>query len=227
MTNLLLIMGVFIAFHIIPAIRPIRLFLVRTLGMKMYVVLYSAVSIGLLVLVAAAYTQADTDIVWPQWPWTRWVPVLTMPLACLFLVGTLTAPNPLSVGVKAHRYDPAHPGIISITRHPLIWAMVFWAVAHMAPNGDTASLLLFGLFAALGLMGPWSLDRKARKDMGEDAWRRLVAPTSNVPFWAILRGRTRLDLKGIGWLRILVAGLLYVSILHTHELVIGMSPFPS
>ena len=226
MSDLLLTIGVFIAFHLIPAIGPVRRLLVRALGMGLYVGLYSVVSVGLLVLVSVAYTNADSDILWLQWPWTRWVPVVVMPFACLLLVSTLSEPNRLSVGVKADRFDPEHPGIVSITRHPLIWALGLWAVAHLAPNGDSASVLLFGLFALLAFVGPWSLDRKKRRELGEEEWRQLSAPTSSIPFWAIVCGRTRLDLKGIGWRRIAIAGLLYTVILWSHELLIGVSPLP-
>jgi len=226
MSDLLLSMGVFIVFHLVPAIGPVRRFLVRAMGLRMYVGLYSAVSIGLLTLVGLAYANADTDILWSQWPWTRWVPVVVMPFVCLLLIGTLTEANPLSVGVKANSFDPDHPGIVSVTRHPLIWALGLWAAAHLAPNGDTASVLLFGLFLALALAGLWSLDKKMRHSLGEDRWRELSAPTSSVPFWAVIRGRMRLDVRGIGWLRMASALALYVGLVLLHPDVIGVYALP-
>ena len=96
MIDLLLTIGVFIAFHLIPAIGPVRRFLLRAMGLRMYVGLYSAVSVGLLILVSVAYVNADSDILWPQWPWTRWVPVVIMPFVSLLLVSTLSEPNPFS-----------------------------------------------------------------------------------------------------------------------------------
>lgn len=226
MTELFAALSVFIAFHVIPAIRPVRAGLVRAVGLPGYIVGYSFLSIALLVWVGVAFDRADTDLLWAQQIWMRWVPVGVMPLACLLLVGSLSAPNPLSVGVKADRFDPVRPGIVSITRHPLMWALVLWAGAHVPPNGDTAALALFGLFVLLGAIGPWSLDRKKRRDLGEDAWKRLSAGTSSVPFWAILCGRTRLDLSGIGWRQAGVAAVLYVGFLAAHEWALGVSPLP-
>ena len=40
-------------------------------------------------------------------------------------------------------------------RHPMLWGMVVWAVAHLLVNGDAASVLLFG---GLGL---WALVQMA------------------------------------------------------------------
>ncbi len=226
MAELLISLGVFIAFHIVPAIAPVRRVLVSAVGLKVYIVGYSFLSLALLAWVSWAYVNADTTVLWSQWPWTRWVPALVMPVSCLMLVSTLSEPNALSVGVRADQFDPARPGIVSITRHPLIWALALWALAHLAPNGDTASLLLFGLFAVLALFGPWSLDRKKRREMGTAKWLHLTQFTSSVPFWAVVRGRARLDLRGIGGRRALAAGVLYLVLLLGHEWAIGVSPFP-
>lgn len=40
------------------------------------------------------------------------------------------------------------------------------------------------------------------------------------------RTRARLDYRGIGVVRVLAAALVYVSILHTHAMLIGASPMP-
>ncbi len=231
MSNLLLSLGVFIAFHAIPAASPVRRALIGKVGKTAYIAGYFVVSIALLTWVGVAYGAADTSMLWPQWPWTRWVPVLVMPVACIFLVGGLTQPNPLSIGplsinVKAAKFDPARAGLVSITRHPAIWALILWGLAHIVPNGNTASVLLFGLFVVLSALGPLSLDAKARRVLGIEEWKKLAGPTSNIPFLAILAGRTALDWRGIGW-RPVVGGLtLYGVLLIAHPYVIGVSPLP-
>ncbi len=226
MSNLLLALGVFITFHAIPAAAPVRRALIEKFGKTVYIVGYFILSIALLTWVGFAYADADTSLLWPQWPWTRWVPVLVMPFVCILLVGALTQPNPLSIGVRAAQFDPARPRIVSITRHPIIWALVLWGLAHIVPNGNTASVLLFGLFVVLAALGPFSLDAKARRVLGGEDWARLAKPTSNVPFLAIFAGRTRLDWRGIGWVPVVGGLLLYGALLLAHPYVIGVSPLP-
>ncbi|MBN33412.1 MAG: hypothetical protein CMM46_01300 [Rhodospirillaceae bacterium] len=66
-------------------------------------------------------------------------------LALVFFVvcGNAT-PNPSSVGSeKALERENAAGGIFSITRHPLLWGIALWALAHLIANGDVASLLFF------------------------------------------------------------------------------------
>ena len=59
----------------------------------------------------------------------------------------------LSLGSRSKQpFDPARPGIAAITRHPLLWALTLWSLAHLAPNGDLAHGLLFGSFALTALL---------------------------------------------------------------------------
>ena len=49
-------------------------------------------------------------------------------------------------------------------RHPMLWGMVIWAVAHLLVNGDQASVVLFG---GLGL---WALAQRALINRAEPDW---------------------------------------------------------
>ena len=53
-------------------------------------------------------------------------------------------------------------------RHPMLWGMFLWAVAHLLVNGDAASILLFG-----GL-GIWTLVQMVAINRA-DPWARPVA----------------------------------------------------
>lgn len=226
MTELIAAVLVFLASHAVPSLKPVRGALVASFGERRFRVAYSLLSLAVLVWLGVAYARAPFIEVWAMQPWMPWVPVLVMPLACLLLVGTLTAPNPLSISASRKPFDAARPGIVSITRHPLMAAFALWAGAHMVPNGDVASLILFGLLFLLSLAGPPSLDAKRRAALGEAEWRRLAGPTSTLPLAAVLAGRGRLDVVGIGLKRTALALLLYALLILAHPWAIGVSPLP-
>lgn len=226
MNTLIVALGAFVLTHLIPAVGPVRMHLIRSMGTRIYLAFHSAISLAVIVWLTVAYSEAPYLELWPQWSWTRWAPVVVMPVACVLLVGALTAPNPLSLAVMRGAYDPARPGIVSVTRHPLMWALILWAAAHLLPNGDAASVLVFGVFLALGLLGIRGLDAKARDRLGAVAWERQAAVTACVPFAAALAGRQAIDWAGIGWARAVTGLLLYGALLFGHPYVIGVSPLP-
>ena len=151
-----------------------------------------------------------------------------MPLAFVFVVVGLTTPSPTVVGGEnrplSDRADPAH-GILRVTRHPFLWGVAIWAVAHLLTNGDLASAILFGSLLSLALIGPTLIDGK-RRAAGSQDWQRFEASTSNVPFAAIAGGRNRLALGEIGAARFLGALALFASALALHRSVFGVSPYP-
>lgn len=226
MADLILTLVVFAVFHMIPALGPVRRALVGAIGKAPYIVGYSMISIGLLGWVGVAYANAEYVHLWDQAYWMRWVPVVLMVPACMLLVGALTHANPLSVSLRAEGFNPEKPGIVSITRHPLIWGLVLWAVAHVIPNGDGASLVMFGFFALLGLVGPKSLDAKARRTLGEERWAELAGRTSSVPLLAVLRGRAAIDWPNVLCQPLIGGMVLYAVLMGGHLFAIGASPLP-
>lgn len=206
----------FLLTHSLPAIPRVRAGLVRLLGRRGFVIAFSALSLAVIAWIAAAYSSAPIIEIWPQAAWTRLVPLLVMPVACVLLAAGFTLPNPLSIGRGGAGFDAARPGLLRLTRHPLIWALFLWAVAHLPPNGDRASVLLFGTFLALALTGPRVLDAKRRRQLGED-WGRLAANTSRP---------AALSLADIGWRPVLGGLALYALLLAAHPVAIGVSPLP-
>lgn len=184
-------------------------------GRTGFTIAYSLVSLALLAWIIAAYAAAPTLMVWGQAPWMRWVPVLAMAPACLLLVGGLATPNPFSIGPGGKGFDSAHPGLLRLTRHPMLWGLALWAGAHIIPNGDVAALMVFVPLLLLALAGPTVLDRKRRRTLPN--WDRLAAVTGR-PRWAMLRE--------IGPWRVIFALLAYQALLLAHEPVIGVSPLP-
>src|SRR5262249_23922119 len=115
--------------------------------------------------------------------------------------------------------DPA-PGILRITRHPVLWSFALWGLAHIPPGGDVASIIFFGGFATLALVGMVVLDFK-RRARDPDGYARFAAATSRLPFLALITGRARFDFAGIGWVRVAVAVVLYAALFLGHPYFTG------
>lgn len=190
-------------------------------GKRGFTIAYSILSVLLLAWMIAAYRDAPMVLVWGQEEWMRWLPPLVMPVASVLAVAGLTTPNPFSIGPGAKGYDPAHPGILRLTRHPVLWAAALWAGAHVIPNGDVAALILFGPLVVLALVGPRVLDRKRRTALGLEQWSELAALTDEP-----LAIMPTVLLRETGWRRILGGLALYAALLALHEPVIGASPLP-
>ncbi len=224
--DLVLTIAIFITAHMLPAIAPLRRALISVIGKAPYIVGFSMLSLGLLGWVGVAYANAPYVELWLLPRFALWLPALLMPLASIFLVAVFTNPNPLSVALKSDGFDSARPGVVGITRHPLLAALLLWSGAHLIINGDLAALLLFGLFTIMSVAGPFSIEPRKKQKLGAGEWARLSGPTSFVPFWAIITKRAKLDVSAIGWPTVLAGLALYGALLFFHAGVIGTVPYP-
>jgi uncharacterized membrane protein len=221
--------AVFVGSHVVLSSTRLRGNLRDQLGERGYLALYSVVALATLAWFVTAYVHAPTLVLWRFAPWMVFVPLAAMPFASILLMAGYSTPNPTAVGMErvAGDDDPA-PGIMRVTRHPILWAIGLWALAHVVPAGDLASLFFFGALAALALGGTVLIDRKKRLALGSN-WSRLAEVTSNIPFVAILTRRTRLRPHEIGLLRVVAGLLLFAVLLLAHPLYTGhvvLIPFP-
>jgi uncharacterized membrane protein len=192
------------------------------IGEQGYLFIYSLTALVTFAWFVVAYCRAPVIPVWSPPAWTALVPVSVMPLATLLLVAGYSTPNPTAVGMeRSARADDPAPGIMRVTRHPVMWAVGLWALSHLAANGDLCSVWFFSVMAALALGGTVLIDRKKQLALGSH-WQRLAAITSNVPFAALLTGRTRLRWRDIGILRPLTALLLYAVLYLAHPIFAGV-----
>ncbi len=218
--------AVFVLSHAVPARPPVRERLIRALGRSGYLAGYLAVSLAALTWLIAAAGDAPYVPLWPWAPWQPWIPNISMPVACGLAAYGTAAPNPLSFGGRhVARFDPDAPGIAGLTRHPLLWALALWAGAHAVPNGDLAHVLLFAGLAGFAGAGMPALDRRYRRQLGADTWRRLAKRTSLVPGAALVTGRWRPRGRPDP-VRAVLAVLLWLALLALHPPVIGVSPLP-
>lgn len=219
----LVIAGVaFCGTHILLSSTRLRGSLRDQLGERGFLAVYSLTALVMFAWFVAAYSRAPTIALWPRQPWTALVPVLVMPLATILLVAGYSTRNPTAVGMeRSARADDPAPGIMRVTRHPVLWAIGLWATSHLIANGDLRSLLFFGLLAALALGGSVLIDRKKQLALGGN-WSRVAEVTSNLPFAALLAGRTRLHWREIGLLQITAGLLLYAVLYLAHPIITGV-----
>jgi len=219
----LVIAGIaFCGSHVLLSSTGLRGSLRDQLGERGFLAVYSLTALVTFAWFLMAYARAPTILLWPRQMWMALVPIVVMPLATVLLVAGYTTPNPTAVGMeRAARADDPAPGLLRVTRHPVMWAIGLWAVSHMIANGDLRSLLFFGAFAALSLGGTLLIDRKKRLALGSN-WSRLAEVTSNLPFAALATGRTRLRWRDISLLRVIAGLLLYAVLYNAHALIAGV-----
>lgn len=225
MSALWLATAVFVGLHLVPS-TPLRPLFIKGLGESAYLGIFSLVAGVAILWLAMAYARAPIVTLWPAPPVLRLVPLIVMPFALILLVAGYSTRNPMAVMQEKHFHapDPA-PGILKVTRHPIMWSIALWALAHLAARGDLASLILFGSLAALALLGMPLMDHRRAERLGP-LWGTFALTTSVIPFQAAIEGRTRVSLREIGWWRIALGLALYAAFLALHAPVIGAVPWP-
>lgn len=211
----------FMLAHIVPVRWKAQL--TRTLGRAGYIAAFSVLSLGLLWWLLMAAGRAPYVQLWPQHQWQRWLVNLAMPVAIVLAVFEVGAPNPFSFAGRKTGFDPARPGIVGLTRYPLMWAFAIWAGAHLVANGDLAHVVLFGLMKAFALSGIRAADARARRNLPD--FDALAAHSSAIPGGALLSGVWRPQ-KPPGLARLVIALLVWAGLLWLHPMVIGVSPLP-
>ncbi|MGC9370649.1 MAG: NnrU family protein [Paracoccaceae bacterium] len=226
-TEYALALVLFVAGHFLPRIGGLRERLIGSVGRRVYFSVYGLLSLALLIWVIAAAIRAPYVELWPQLPWTRWVPNLAMPLAVILVACGIGIRQPFTLGGKrGAELDPADAGFAAISRHPLFVALALWAGAHLVPNGDLAQAILFGSFLLMALAAIPAFDARARRTLGAQA-EPFFAHTAILSLKPLARADwLRTNARALG-LRALVGSILWVSILLLHRLVIGVSPFPA
>ncbi|MBK1667850.1 hypothetical protein CKO28_07360 [Rhodovibrio sodomensis] len=172
---------VFLAAHSLPSIRPLRAWLRARLGPRGYALAFSVSSLGLLGWLLSAAVRAPYVALWAPPPWAFHLTLLLAPIGTVLVVAGLVRPNPLSIGFVSRGFDPARPGLAGISRHPVLWGFVVWAVGHLPANGDLVSVSLFAALGLFSLAGFWLVDRRHRRQLGAADWRRLSARAPALP----------------------------------------------
>ncbi len=215
----------FVLGHFLLSSFAIRRALLQRLGENGFRIAYSLVVAVSFVWMLLSYRAAPFVSLWYPPPWTVHLAMLIMLPATLFFVIGLATPSPTAVGGES-RLDvqdarpPAH-GILSITRHPFLVGVALYALAHLIANGDLATVILMAGLFILCVGGMAHIDLRRSRTLGP-LWGPIALSTSRMPFAAILQGRAKLDLAGIGWWRFLLGLLVYAGFILLHGPVIGV-----
>lgn len=221
MTFLVLAALAWILLHLIVA-GPLRPALVRRLGLPAYRGVFSLLSALSLAALIWTYGRAPYVEVWQTTSTLGLVPLLTMPLAFLLLVGSLRSKSPTLAGPDmAMKGEFPVAGFIKITRHPMLWGFSLWAVGHMIANGDIATWLMAGAILVTALNGMVSIDRKRAAEFS-DRWQRFKDKTSIIPLGAAAQGKVRLKASDIGISNIVIAAIIYGVFMYWHENLFGV-----
>ena len=185
MTLLVAAIVIFFGIHDVPTMTGLRDRLIGRIGQSGYRVLFALLSTASLVLLIFAFTKTPVVTVWSPPDWARWVAIVLMLPAFIFLVAAYV-PGKIKAKLK----------------HPFLVAIKTWALAHLIANGDLASMILFASFLAYAVY-----DRISLKHRQET--RLIPIPASGPPLndvVAVALG-TVLYLVTLFWLHQLLIGV--------------------
>jgi uncharacterized membrane protein len=177
-----ILMGLFVGSHELLS-HPLRAPLVARLGNGGFAIVYSLVAFVTLGAAVQLWRQIPKVKLWDTPAWAYPLALAAMLIAFIFFVGSVTAPNPAMMpGVKG-----APRGLQRITRHPMMWSFVIWALVHVGMTADPRTIVLASGIATLAIVGTVMQDIK--KAAGNPDYVAHMAATSHVPFAAIFSGR--------------------------------------
>jgi uncharacterized membrane protein len=221
---------VFLAIHLLVSGTRVRDGIVGIIGEGPYLGLFSLGSLAVIVWMVmsfnAASASSDNTVLYDLGPGIRHLGIPLVAIAFLLAVPGLVTPNPTSVRMEGTAAkEETVRGALRITRHPFLWGVAIWAAFHTAANGDEAAVIFFGTFLVVALAGTLAIDAKRRRKLG-DAWTGFTRRTSNIPFAAILSGRTKFSAREYFDWRFFLALAVFIAILFAHPHLFGVSPFP-
>ncbi|HET7708208.1 MAG TPA: NnrU family protein [Sphingomicrobium sp.] len=200
----------FLATHFLMS-HPLRGPLVRRLGPKGFLAVYSLVAIVLFGLMIWSYGAIGRERqAWQPTEWAWGIATVLMWLGAILFTGSFVG-NPALPGARGPRGGPK--GVFAITRHPMMWGFAFFAISHILVIAQPKTVIFFGAILLLALIGSALQDRKKAGQMGE-TWHEWTAQTAFIPFG---RGPAHL-----GWLALAGGTILYLVATWLHPIPVGL-----
>ncbi len=226
MTSLIAAAGLFLGIHLLVSGTRLRDTITGAVGEKLYLPLFALASLGAIVWMCMAYNQASASSanqrLFDAGQGFRNTGVGVMALAFALLLPGVLRGNPTSAGQSGARID----GVLRITRHPFLCAVVLWSGFHLIGTGTLAGVIFFGTFLLVAAIGTKAIDGKVRRKRPEE-WRKIAAETSILPFGAIAAGRNRFVAREYFDWRFTVAVVIFAGMLVLHSWMFSISAFPN
>ena len=182
---------------------PLRGPLIKWLGERGFMLAYTIIGFATLGWVAHAFVKAPAADL-PGSGTAGWLiaSALAVP-AMVLLAGSFIGNPALPTPFAARQARSAPGGVFAITRHPMMWAIALWALAHIALFWSIRTSITAFAMGLLALLGAHLQDRKKRRVMGAD-WSLWESRTHFWPRWS--------KFGKAGWLP-LTAGLAFFALL--------------
>lgn len=203
---LLLANAAFVGSHFAMS-HPLRGPMVRVLGPGGFLGAYSLVSFALIAWVALAFKAAPPADLGGSGD-AGWILATALTLPAMVLLAGSFAGNPALPDPTGKTTIPKEPkGMFRVTRHPMMWGIGLWAIAHVVLWWSTRTLITAGSMGVLALLGAHLQDRKKRALLGE-AWADWEARTS---YWPQVGA-----LLSVGWLWWVIGLALWLGATFAH-----------
>ncbi len=111
-------------------------------------------------------------------------------------------------------------GVYAITRHPMMWSFVLWAIVHILLWGSRANLIVSGGVLFLALLGMIGQDFKKLRLQG-GRWRDWMDRTAFIPFAGQISGRVRWRTARPGWGAFIGGLVIFLGATWVHPLTGG------
>lgn len=214
----------FIVTHFGLSAGPVRRALVAGLGEKAFTGVYSLISFVTFGVMVYGFIQYEpTAAYWMAGKGLMILSKVLMFLALLLLVMGVMNQSPLSIAGSAPAEWRAS-GVLKITRHPVQWALLCWGLSHLLVNSDPGSLIFFGTFVVVAGLGTVLMDKKFAHRQGANL-NAVFAQTSNLPFLALLKGKTSFAQQDVPWQALVIGVVLYTALYLGHEWLIGIAVY--
>lgn len=210
----------FILLHLIVSGTPLRNAAINGLGYQPYLAVFSLLTFVALGIMIYGYAIVPhTDFIWLPSPVAYKITKGLLLLSLISLVmGTLSS-NPTNM-MNEKAIDKEIVGMIKITRHPIQWGILLFAIGHLIANGDKASIIFFGTLALVSFIGMLLVDLRKRKEE-DPRWRAFMGKTSMLPFAAVIAGRLKFTAADINWTGLIAGAGLYAAVYWLHDMVAG------